>query len=89
MNWVKVEGKVHPRTRHEDPDGEWRYSCNLSQNSALYGMGGQRHAPAALTPGKDTRYPLWAPGSVWTGEENVAATGIRSAYRLTRGESLY
>ena len=35
-------------------------------------MGGQQHAPAALPPGK-TRYPLygWAPGPVWTGEENL------------------
>ena len=38
-------------------------------------VGGQRHAPAALLPGK-TRYPLeavWAPGPVWTGAENLAA----------------
>ena len=30
----------------------------LSLTSALDGVGGQRHAPAALTPGK-TRYPLY------------------------------
>ena len=34
------------------------YSSTLSLTSALYGVGGQRHAPAALPPGK-TRYPLY------------------------------
>ena len=45
-------------------------------------VGGQRHVPAALTPGK-TQYPLYRrPGCasepVWTGVENLATTGIRS-----------
>jgi hypothetical protein len=39
---IKRKGKVHPRTNHE----------------GLEGVGGQRHAPAALPPGK-TRYPLY------------------------------
>ena len=39
--------------------------------SALDGVGGQPHAPAAYTPWKDP-IPIvqeagWAPGSVWTG----------------------
>jgi len=43
---------------------------------------GQRHAPAALPPGK-TRYPFvqeagWAPGPVWTCAENLAPTGMGS-----------
>jgi len=54
----KGKGKVHPRTGHEGPEGEERYSSNLSLTSALDGVGGQRHAPAALPPGK-TRYPLY------------------------------
>jgi hypothetical protein len=48
----KGKGNVYPRTGHEDPDGEWRYSCTLSSPSALDGVGGQLHAPAALTPKK-------------------------------------
>jgi len=41
---------------------------------------GQRQALAALYPGKDL-VPIaqeagWAPGSVWTGAENLAPTGI-------------
>jgi hypothetical protein len=53
----KGKGKVHPTTGHEDPEGECRYSPILSFTSALDGVGGQRHAPAALPPGN--RYQLY------------------------------
>jgi hypothetical protein len=41
---------------------------------------GQRHAPAALYPGKDP-VPIaqeadWAPGPVWTGAENLTPPGF-------------
>jgi len=43
-------------------------------------MRGQRHAPAALYPGKDpvliVQQAGWAPGPVWTGEENLAPPGF-------------
>ena len=58
------------------------------------GVGGQRHAPTALSPGK-TRYPLYRrlggpQGPVWTDAENLAPlTGIRSPDRPARSESLY
>ena len=57
------------------------------------GVGGQRHALAALPPGKDP-VPIvqeagWAPGPVWMGAENLAPTGIRSPDRPARSESLY
>ena len=49
------------------------------------GVGGQRHASAALPPGN---YPVsivqevgWAKGPVWTRAENLAPTGIRSPDR--------
>jgi hypothetical protein len=56
------------------------------------GVGGQRHAPAALPPGKDP-VPIveeagWAPGPVWTGAENLTHTGIRYPDRPARCESL-
>ena len=58
-------------------------------------MGGGWSAPrpGSYTPGKDP-VPIvqeagWAPGPVWTGAENLAPTGIRSAYRPARSESLY
>ena len=46
------------------------------------GVGGQHHAPAAFTPGKDP-VPIvqeagWASESVWISTENLAPTGIRS-----------
>ena len=57
------------------------------------GVGGQRHAPAALTPRKDPA-PIvqeagWAPGPVWLGAENLALTEIRSPDLRARNESLY
>ena len=50
--------KVHPKEGHEGPEGENRYISTLSLTSALDGVRGQRHAPAAFPPGK-TRYPLY------------------------------
>jgi hypothetical protein len=47
-----------PRTGHEGPEGEQRYSSTLSLTSALEGVGGQRHAPSVLPPGK-TQYQLY------------------------------
>ena len=41
------------------------------------GVGGQRHAPAALPRENDSASIIqeagWAPGPVWTGAENLAA----------------
>jgi hypothetical protein len=54
----KGKGAVHPRTVHEDPELEYRYNSTLSLTSALSGVGGQGHAPAALPLG-NTRYPLY------------------------------
>ena len=71
------------------------YSSILSLTSALDGgVGGQRHAPSALLPGKGIRYPLYSRlggphGPVWTGAENLAPTGVRFPDRLARRESLY
>ena len=58
--WGKGKGKakVHPRTGHEGPEGEWSYSSTLCLTSALDRVGGQGHAPAALPPRK-TRYQSW------------------------------
>ena len=57
------------------------------------GMGGQPHAPAVSTRGKDpvpfVQEAGWASGPVWTGAENLAPTGIRSPDRPARSQSLY
>jgi len=55
------KGKVHPITRHEGPKVEYRYSSTLSITSAL-DVGGQRHAPASLPPGKDPVPVVWEAG---------------------------
>jgi len=56
-------------------------------------MRGQRHAPVALSPGKDPVLILqeagWASGPVWTGAGKLAHTGIRSPDRPARRQSLY
>ena len=54
----KGKGKFRPRTSHEGPEGEQRYSSTLSLTSALDGVGCQRYILATLPPGK-TRYPLY------------------------------
>ena len=53
------------------------------------GVGGQRHAPAALPPVPIVQEAGWAPGPVWTDAENFVPTGIRSPDRSARSESLY
>jgi hypothetical protein len=55
-------------------------------------VGGQRHAPATLSPGK-TRYLLYRrfggpPGPVWTGAENLAPSEFDPPDRPAHGESL-
>jgi hypothetical protein len=52
------KGKVHPRTGHEGPEGEQMYRSTPPSTLALMGVGGQRHAPAVLPPGKSW-YPLY------------------------------
>jgi hypothetical protein len=57
------------------------------------GVGGQRHASAAFTPGKDP-VPIvqeagWAPRPVCIGAENLAPTGIRYPALPARSESLF
>jgi hypothetical protein len=55
------------------------------------GVDCQRHAVAALPPGK-TRVPIvqeaaWAPGPFWTGAENLVPTWKRFPDRLACSES--
>jgi hypothetical protein len=49
MQWrIKSKGKGYLIVGHEDPDGE----LYPFFNSALDGVGGQGHGPAAVPPGK-------------------------------------
>ena len=60
---------------------------------ALEGVRGQRHAPAAIYPGKDPISTVQkagcAPRPVWTGAENLVSTGIPSPDHPARSQSLY
>ena len=53
------KGKVHPRTGHEGPKGEQRYSSTLSLTSALDGGCQSLPHPGHFFPGKETLYPLY------------------------------
>ena len=61
--------------------------------TALEGMRVSVTPRPLFTPGKDP-VPIvqeagWAPGTVWTGAENLALTWIRSPDRPARSQSLY
>jgi hypothetical protein len=51
--YVQGKGKVLPRTGHEGPEREWRYSSTLSLTSALDGGGRSTARPSRFTPGND------------------------------------
>jgi len=90
-NWT-LKGKAHPRTDHEGPEEEYRYSSTHSLTSALDKVGWSGHAPAALLLERNS-VPIvqkagWAPESFWTGSANLAPTRIRSLHRPACNESL-
>ena len=49
----KGKGNVHPRTGHESPERENRYSSSLSLTSSLDAGGWSKPRPDRFTPGKD------------------------------------
>jgi hypothetical protein len=57
--YVIGKGKVHPRTGHECPEGEYRYSSTLSLTPALDEGGWSTPRPGRFIPWKETRYPLY------------------------------
>ena len=90
----KVKGTVHPRTGHEGPEGELRYSPILSLTSALDGGGLSKPRPGRFTPGKETRYPLYrrlcgTQSRCGRVRKISPPTGIRSPDRPARSESPY
>ena len=46
-------GKLHPRTGHEGPEVEWKYSSTLSLTSALEGGGWLTPITGRFAPEKD------------------------------------
>jgi hypothetical protein len=87
--FYQIQG--HPITGHEGTEGEKMYSSTLSLTSALDGVGGHRHAPAAFfleRPGTRSIGGWVGPRARLDGCENSCPTGIRSPDRPTRSESL-
>jgi hypothetical protein len=86
------QGKFHFITGYEIPEGEYRFSSTLSLTSVLGGFEWSTPRPCLFIPRNGpirmVQEAGWAPGPVWTGAENLASTGIRSADRPARSESL-
>jgi hypothetical protein len=66
-----LKAKAVPLHAMKALGGEKRYSSYSSMTSALDGVSGQHHAPAALCPGERTPVPIvkeagWDPEPVWT-----------------------
>jgi hypothetical protein len=61
----KSKKQSSPATRHDGTLGERRYSSYSFLTSALGGVSGQRHAPAALCPGE--RAPVTHCTGGWVG----------------------
>jgi hypothetical protein len=84
----KGKDKVHTRTAHGGQRGSRGIAVTLSLTSALDGVGGKRHAPAALShkdPVPIVQKAGWALGPVWKGAENLAPPDeIRSPDRSAR-----
>jgi hypothetical protein len=73
---------------------EYRYSSTLSLTSEIDGVGGQRHAPAALTPRKTRAHCIggWVSSRVGLygcRKSRPPPLGIRSPGRPACNESLY
>jgi hypothetical protein len=76
-----VKGKFHPRTGHEGPAKELRYSCTFSLILGARSCCGHPHAPAAAPPRDKDTIPFvmeagCAPGLVSMGAENFALTRV-------------
>ena len=75
---MKGKGKVHPRTGHEGPEGEQRYSSSLFLTSVLDGRGVVVTAKLRPLYSRE-RDPVsivleavWAREPVWRGAQNLA-----------------
>ena len=88
----KRKGKGLQSQGHEGPEGVTCIAL-LSLTSALDVGEWLTPRPGRFTPGKD-RVPIvyeagWAIGSIWSGADYLAASGIRSSNRPGRSKSLH
>jgi hypothetical protein len=84
---------VHPCTGRTAHRGSTGITLPFLEHGTRRGWGVSVMLWPLFTPGKDpvpiVQEAVWAPGSVWTGAENLAPTRIRSLDRPTRSQSLY
>jgi hypothetical protein len=91
---IKSKGKFHPRTGHENSEGEQMSSSTLSLTPALGGVGDQGYDQVDLPPIK--RNNIHCTGG-WLGPiavldgcgKSLNHTGIQSPDHLARSQSLY
>ena len=88
------KGKFHPTRSHEPPTGgvevQLHYFLKLGARWKWVVNGTPRpFYPQERDPVPFVQEAGWASGRVWTGEENLAPTGIRSPDHPNPSESLY
>jgi hypothetical protein len=81
----KVKGKVHPRTGHEGPEGEYRYSSTLSLTLALDEGGWSTPRPGRFTPGKETQYCV-VYDILISGVVKISTVNVNKALKASRGQ---
>jgi hypothetical protein len=59
IKFIVKQSKIPPKTGHEGPEGELKYSSTLSLTLALDEGGWSTPRPGRFTPRKETRYPLY------------------------------
>jgi hypothetical protein len=92
LSKVKIKNKVNPVTDHKGPEKEYMYSSTLSLISALYGVGGQRHAPDTLPPGETRTHCIGGWVGTTTGLDRCGKSRPHRDLNLDRpahSESLY
>jgi hypothetical protein len=83
--WHK--GKAVPLHTQGGAGGKRMYSSYSFTTSALDGVSGQRHAPAALYPEERTTGTHWTGG--WVGPRaGLETRGLKKSFRLCRGSNL-
>jgi hypothetical protein len=86
--------KVHPVTAYDGPEREQKYRFTPSVISTLDGVGGQRHAPAALPRERDpiaiVQEAGWAPKGGLDGVHKALShrDAIRAAYLVLKSADL-
>ena len=82
------QGKVHPRTGYESPEGEQTDRSTSSLTSALDEVGGQRQASAALPRKRDSTYCIGGWVSPRAGVE-CSVLGIPKIYLVCYSRSAF